>query len=165
MRFEVESSYRFPSISILFCVFIIVGVFSALTHLDLNLSIIINQPSPADSHPRWEHFTEVIANKAPSIFLTSASNCVFIFIILIPLLVAFNFAQGYNSGLIRTLLTYPISRLNVIGMKVLTIFLLVASSASIGCILGIVFFVPWELLLSKVSYYFGHYGTLDVIKI
>ncbi len=138
-QYELDSSYRFPTIAVLVSIFLIVGAFSALTHLVWDTEIYSGTD---DISGRVDHLTDVVLNMGLSVLITSISNCVLLFIVLIPLLIAFNFAQGYNSGLIRTLLTYPIERKNVILMKACTVVFLVASAASIGSIASVLFFVP-----------------------
>ena len=138
-QYELDSSYRFPTIAVLVSIFLIVGAFSALTHLEWDTEIYSGTD---DISGRADYLADLVFNKGLSVLITSISNCVLLFIVLIPLLIAFNFAQGYNSGLIRTLLTYPIERKNVVLMKACTVVFLVASAASIGSIASVLFFVP-----------------------
>jgi hypothetical protein len=63
-------------------------------------------------------------------------NCLYVVILLAPLLVAFNLAQGYGNGQIRTLLSCPIRRRTV---------LLLSISVTIGVVLSLLFFYPFSI--------------------
>lgn len=138
-RFELDSSYQFPVIALLVSVFLVVGIYSTLNHISIDAHI---SSGTTDILDRAEHLSDLIFNKGLAVLTASLSNSVFLFIILIPLLVGFNFAQGYKNGLIRTMLTYPIDRKLFIVIKSCTLVLIMASVASIGSIASVIFFIP-----------------------
>ncbi len=142
LQFERESSYRFPSIVAVLCVFIAVGIHAAVTHNYFNFDIRMDQTPAPGSADRLEYFSELILTHGLAVLGSCVSNCVFVLILLVPLLVAYNFTTGYSSGLMQTLLTYPISRASLLLMKFLPIFLLVSCSACLGSLAGVFFFVP-----------------------
>jgi len=148
IHIELNISYPFPTISILLVIFIIVGAFSVLNHINIDAHL---SSGVTDSEARITHLYDVVNHKAVAVFLASTANYVYVFMVVIPLLVAFSFAQGYSSGLIRTLLSYPFSRRDVLFIKSGTVFMLVGGSASIGAFVNVLFFVP---IIDHLEYFF-----------
>lgn len=137
VQFEIESKFPFPTISVLIATFLAVGMYSALTHS------LVGAFDPLGPSPDFiQYLNEVIRLKSLSVFVTSIANSIFPLMVMVPLIVGFTFAQNFDTGLIQTLLSYPIKRNHLFFLKYLNIVFLVGISVTVGSLASVVLFVP-----------------------
>lgn len=143
LRLEINISYPFPSIVSIFSVFIFIASFSLLGISTYGLGTSV--PVGWDSTLITEQLGESIRTMINRATITSILNSFFLVLLVVPLLVAFTFALGFSNGQIRTLLSYPISRKNLILIKSGVVFVLVVSAITSGGLLGMIFFFPFSI--------------------
>lgn len=136
-QFEMESEFSFPAIAAIIGTFLVAGMYSALTHSFGNITI------SGPDIDRLELISNAIKDKGLSVIVTSAANFIFPLMVIVPLIVGFTFAGGYDTGLLRTLLSFPIKRSDLFLLKYVNIVFWVGIAAIIGCISSVFFFVPF----------------------
>jgi len=77
--------------------------------------------------------------------VVSTLNLFYVILLLVPLLMAFNFALGFSNGQIRMLVSYPIGRKRIIITKWGLIFILSSASVTLGALFGLAFFFPFTM--------------------
>ncbi|MHA1288602.1 MAG: hypothetical protein ACTSPB_14450, partial [Candidatus Thorarchaeota archaeon] len=90
----------------------------------------------------WDELIWLLAHKDSLLLSGTLFNMTLLMIIVIPLLSAFRVAASLESGLIRTLLTFPIKRRDLLILKGLEILMLVVLPVTAGALIGIVL-VDW----------------------
>ncbi len=136
IQFEMESKFSFPAIAAIIGTFLVAGMYSALTHSSRNITI------SGPDIGRLELISNAIKDMGISVLVTSAANFIFPLMIIVPLVVGFTFAGGYDSGLFRTLLSFPIKRGDLFLLKYMNVVFWVGMAAVMGCISSVFFFVP-----------------------
>jgi hypothetical protein len=142
-RLEINMSYPFPTIVGLLSLFIFVASISLLNLPDFDLDIYL--PIGWDNIVVGEELVRVIRTLTARAAVASILNSFFISLLLIPLLIAFNFALSFNNGQIRTLVSYPIEKKNLLFVKSGVLFVLIAAAVTLGGVFGLVFFYPFTI--------------------
>ncbi|MCJ7818169.1 MAG: hypothetical protein MUP60_04915, partial [Candidatus Thorarchaeota archaeon] len=93
VRFELESSYQFPTIPIIFCIFIGIGLFSTFSIINYSVDAYIRS-TPEWNNAQWvDYISNLVSIRTLTVFVAGVQNCTFVFIALVPLLISSNFAQ------------------------------------------------------------------------
>jgi ABC-type transport system involved in multi-copper enzyme maturation permease subunit len=143
IRLERNISYPFPTIVGILSIFIAIVAYSALT-----IGMYAREIYLA---PGWnitaisEELVESVNTVNTQAIVFPFLNCLYVVILLAPLLVAFNLAQGYGNGQIRTLLSCPIRRRTVLLLKSGFVVFLISISVTIGVVLSLLFFYPFSI--------------------
>lgn len=107
---ELAISYRYPTIILLFAVFLIVTGFTVRMVAFRGLRPSFYLDEPFNSTEELQHWSELIASRAGRAHAFSLEACLIILSFLIPLLVSFTFSRYFENGTFRTLLSFPIGR-------------------------------------------------------
>ncbi len=142
-RLEINMSYPFPFIIGLLSLFIFVASISLLNQASGDLDIYL--PIGWDNVAITEELTATIRSMTTRAAVVSILNSFYIVLLLVPLLVAFNFALSFGNGQIRTLVSYPIERKKLLLVKSGVIFVLMTVSVTLGSIVGLFFFCPFSI--------------------
>ena len=140
---ELTFSYPFPALMGIFISFFAVASYSLLTMHLLRSGIHI--PSEWNStiiNTRLENNMIATATMTVSNSFFSVGTITLFFI---PLLFAFAFAQGFSTGQIRTLLSYPIGRGRLFLIKFGSVVAIITISLAGGALLAIACLMPYSL--------------------
>jgi ABC-type transport system involved in multi-copper enzyme maturation permease subunit len=142
-RLNFEGLYRFPSVASIVSLLFFIGSYSVLYSFYLNRGVYLAPGAEWWSSKEAIARVELIILERQALaYFNTFQDSLFALILLIPLLIAFNFAQGFNSGEIRTLLSYPTSRAKVLLTKSCTVICLVSITANVSSVLALAFFFP-----------------------
>ncbi len=142
-RLEINMSYPFPTIVGLLSLFIYIASVFLQGLPDYGMELYL--PIGWDSITMSEELATAIQTMTIRVSVLSILNSFLVVLLLIPLLIAFNFALGFNNGQIRTLVSYPIGRGKLLLVKSGLVFLLIATTLTLGGIIGLVFFYPFSI--------------------
>ncbi len=138
LELELSTSYRFPLIEFVFSILLFFTVTIALSFSTSLLYFELNPPPDAF----WDG--EIILRQVegfltPEAFMVSqpALSLYMGLTFVAPLFVAFVMVRSFSSGTIKTLLSYPISRMRLFFSKILTILLILATSVFVLMIIGV----------------------------
>jgi ABC-type transport system involved in multi-copper enzyme maturation permease subunit len=143
LKLERNFSYPFPVIVAIISIFIFVASYSILGIGLWNRNLYLT--------PDWNstalsgELVESINTENAYAMINPIFDCLYIVMLLAPLLIAFNLAQGYSNGQIRTLLSYPISRRTVVLSKSGFIVLLLSLAGTIGALFSLIVFYPFSI--------------------
>ncbi|MBY8997821.1 MAG: hypothetical protein KGD60_08810 [Candidatus Thorarchaeota archaeon] len=147
IRLERNISYPFPTIVSIVSIFIIVAAYSILGIGRYNMSFYL---SPGwNSTAITEKLVESVNTVSSRAIAFPILDFVYVVVLLVPLLIAFNLAQGYSNGQMRTLLSYPIRRRTVLLLKSGLVILLVSSSGTLGVLFSLLYFFPFSISLNS----------------
>ncbi len=154
---ERNISYRFPSIVAFFSLFLGIASYSILNMWRFRLRIDLYLPSNWNTTAATEQLASAVPVLSTTVSVSAFLNCVYVIMAVIPLLVAFNFANGFTNGQFRTLLSYPIGRNRLLLIKTGVILVLVCSSVIVGGVVSAAFYYPFlidhtALLLLSISF-------------
>ncbi|MFO7837092.1 MAG: hypothetical protein R6V83_10565 [Candidatus Thorarchaeota archaeon] len=156
IRLERDMSYPFPAIVGILSIFLFAAAYSMLgvgvSNRYVYLSPGCNSTAISEEMVSSVDATNTIATVYPII------NCIYVVMLVAPLLIAFNLAQGYNNGQMRTLLSYPIKRRTVLFLKNGSVIFLMFSSGIIGTFFSWVFYFPFSIDLYSVMILIMTYG-------
>ncbi len=142
-RLEINISYPFPTIIGLLSLFIYIASVSLQGLPDYGMELYL--PIGWDSIVIGEELATAIWTMTTRAAVISILNSFLIVLLLIPLLIAFNFALSFNNGQIRTLVSYPVGRGKLLLVKGGVVFVLIATAVTLGGIIGLVFFYPFSI--------------------
>jgi len=150
-------SYRFPSIVAFFSLFLGIASYSILNLMRFRLRIDFYLPSNWNTTAATEQLASAVPVLSTYVSVCAFFNCLYIIMAVIPLLVAFNFANGFTNGQFRTLLSYPIGRNRLLLIKVGVVVVLVSTSVIVGGVVSTAFYYPFlidytALLLLSISF-------------
>ncbi len=136
-------SYPFPTIIGLLslCIYVTSVFLQGVPDFDMELYL----PIGWDSVTMTEELVTAIQTMTTRAAVVSILNSFLIVLLLVPLLIAFNFALGFSNGQIRTLLSYPVGRGKLLLVKGGLVFVLIATAVTLGSIIGLVFFYPFSI--------------------
>ncbi|MGY5874791.1 MAG: hypothetical protein RTU30_03500 [Candidatus Thorarchaeota archaeon] len=157
IRLERNMSYRFPAIVAFFSLFLGIASYSILNLVRFRLRIDLYLPSNWNTTAATEELTASIPVLSAAVSVNAFFNCLYIIMAVIPLLVAFNFANGFTNGQFRTLMSYPIGRNRLVLIKAGFVVVLVSASVIIGGVVSTAFYYPFlidytALLLLSISF-------------
>lgn len=142
-RLEINISYPFPTIIGLLSLFIYIASVSLQGLPDYGMELYL--PIGWDSIAMTEELVSAIWTLTARAAVLSILNSFLIVLLLVPLLIAFNFALSFSNGQIRTLVSYPIGRGKLLLVKSGLVFILMATAVTLGGIIGLVFFYPFSI--------------------
>ena len=144
--FKVERliSYPFPMLVGVFSSFITVAFYSVLG-LRFFRGVGVFIPSSWNATVINSQIDETIYTIAVGALGQAFFNISAIVMFIAPLIFAFNYAQGFATGKIRTLLSYPIGRRKMFIMKIVFIILILAISLTISGILSLICYYPFYI--------------------
>lgn len=143
LKVESTISYPFPALIGIFASFIVVAFYSVL-----GLRVYPNRiylSSEWDATLVGDELAAILSITNSKIVTAGFLNLGAIVMFFIPLLFAFNYAQGFSNGQIRTLLSYPIGRLKLYFVKIGIIVLIMSISMIGSGILSIVCLYPYSI--------------------
>jgi len=142
-RLEINMSYPFPTIIGLLslCIYVTSVFLQGLPDYGMELYL----PIGWDSVTMTEELVTAIQTMTTRAAVVSILNSFLIVLLLVPLLIAFNFALGFSNGQIRTLVSYPVGRGKLLLVKGGVVFVLIATAVTLGGIIGLVFFYPFSI--------------------
>ena len=116
--FELEATYGYNLLEAIaaFILFVSIVLVKSATYIRFRVSI------PSD--PTWnaaevyEHYIELLGEAAVSVYSTSALGLAYIVAFVLPILVMFSIARGFEDGSLQTQLSYPIRRSRLLLTKV-----------------------------------------------
>ena len=116
IRLELSTTYRFPVIEGIVALLLFVSLQVALP-LAMNYSYLQFQPGSG-----WDgqEALDELKNDAQMIssYLPIISVYAQLFSFLLPMLVAYSLSRGFEDGTFKTFLSYPISRVQLLGLKI-----------------------------------------------
>lgn len=138
---EFEISYPFPAgeaLAFILCLLITIDFVMKGTFY----SIGVYPHLPGNIPYFWYELVWQLSHTDSWLLSSSLFNMTLLIIVLIPLLSAFRVAAPFESGLIRTILTYPIKRHQLLLLKGFEILMLVVLPITVGALIGIVL-IDW----------------------
>jgi hypothetical protein len=148
IRLERNISYPFPTIVSIVSIFIFIASYSTLGLGRYTTSFYLS--------PGWnstavaEELIESVYNVSSRAIAIPIFDFVYVVLLLVPLLIAFNLAQGYSNNQLKMLLSCPIKRRTIILLKSGLVILLLSSSGTIGLLFSLFFFFPFSIDLSSL---------------
>jgi hypothetical protein len=142
-RLEINMSYPFPTIVGLLSFFIFIASVALQNLPDYGMTLYL--PIGWDGITMTEELAAAIRTMTTRASVLSILNSFYIVLLLIPLLIAFNFALSFGNGQIRTLVSYPIRREKLLLVKSGLVFILIATAVTLGGIIGLIFFYPFSI--------------------
>ncbi|MGY5881955.1 MAG: hypothetical protein RTV31_17040 [Candidatus Thorarchaeota archaeon] len=143
LKVESTISYPFPTMIGIFASFLVVAFYSVLgmrffqnevyLHSDWNSTLV---------GAELDATLNIINSKVVTASFLNLGTIVMFFV---PLLFAFNYAQGFSNGQIRTLLSYPIGRLRLFFAKTGVIVLLLSFSMIVAGTLSLASLYPYSI--------------------
>jgi ABC-type transport system involved in multi-copper enzyme maturation permease subunit len=150
VRLEGDMSYGFPAIVAIGSVFLFVTFYTVFRLVSTHMDVYI-QPGPGwDGASKAEELSKLAAEAGIRILAKSILTCISVFFLLIPILVAYSFAQGIAIGQMRTLLSYPLDRKTVFLVKLGIVILVAAAPASLIPLTAALFYAPAIVQLDLV---------------
>ena len=138
---EFEISFPFPGaeiLSIILCLLVTMDIVIKGTFY----SMIVSPHSPEHIPLIWDELLWLLTHTDSQLLSSSLFNMTLLMIVIIPLLSAFRVAAPMESGLLRTILTYPVRRRDLLIFKGFEILMLVVLPITTGALIGIVL-VDW----------------------
>ena len=124
-------SYRFPIVEVILATFLFIGFASVLAGLSSYRPGLRITPGPSwNATQRLETYSRIVNEAATSAYAFSALNCVYVLVLVVPLLVVFSVARGFEDGSHQTMLSYPIRRSTLLLTKVCSIVVLTGTSVT-----------------------------------
>jgi len=136
-------SYPFPTIIGLLSLFIYIASVSLQGLPDHGMQLYL--PIGWDPVVMTDELAAAIRTMTTRASALSIVNSFHIVLLLIPLLIAFNFALSFGNGQIRTLVSYPIGRGKLLLVKSGLVFILIATTVTVGAITGLIFYYPFSI--------------------
>lgn len=136
-----EISFSFPTLEGFVAVFILLSVGICMTSQMFDPSISIRPGF--NGTERLEYFIELAENEASSTLIAIFTISGYILGLAIPMLMAFSLASGFESGLLETLLSYPIGRRTLLLTKVGITVILTSSLLVLTSVLSVGVFYLW----------------------
>ena len=143
LRLEVDMSYPFPAIIGIASTFTLIAFDALLRMPDFDLQLTL--PAESINPALADDLAAVIQLMATHSAVVSVLNSFYVILLLVPLLMAFNFALGFSNGQIRMLLSYPIGREKAIITKWGLIFIIPSTTLTLGAFFGLVFLYPYTI--------------------
>ncbi len=140
--FEIEATYGYNFLEaiagfiLLFCIVIVKNA----TWIKFGIRI------PSD--PAWnatesyENYVELIGESAVSVYSISSFGMISLVAFILPILVMFSIARGFEDGSLQTRLSYPIGRSRLLLTKVVAALGLFGSLTSISMFLAVTIISP-----------------------
>ena len=142
-RLEISMSYPFPYIVGFLSLFIYIASVSLQNLPDFGMELYLS--IGWDSIAMTEELATAIQTMTTRASVLSILNSYYIVLLLVPLLIAFNFALSFGNGQIRTLVSYPVGRGKLLLVKSGLVFILIATAVTLGGIIGLIFFYPFSI--------------------
>ncbi len=145
LEYEFETNYRFPVLEGIVAIIIMVSVASALDLAVRYVNIIQTWPSDPDyaTANMGFLFSSVQAHSL-QVFGLSAYRVTLFLAFLVPLLIAYNLARGFEEGTFQTLLTYPIPRMRLLLFKTLIPIGIIGLTTNLAILLTVLLTVPGQ---------------------
>ncbi|MBD3157829.1 MAG: hypothetical protein GF309_03480 [Candidatus Lokiarchaeota archaeon] len=140
-----EISFSFPTLEGFVAVFILLSVGICMTGQMFDPSISIRPGPGFNSTERLEYYTGLAENEASSALIAIFTISGYILGLVIPMLIAFSLASAFESGLLETLLSYPIGRRTLLLTKLGITVILISSSVILTSVLSVGVFYLWQI--------------------
>ena len=125
------NSYRFPIVEVILATFLFIGFASVLASLFIYHPRLRITPGPSWIATQWlDFYSQLVSEAATSAYAFSALNCVYVLVLVVPLLVVFSVARGFEDGSHQTMLSYPVRRSTLLLTKICSIVVLTGTSVT-----------------------------------
>lgn len=142
VRAELDMHYNFPWLEGITGIFLTIGTLFAIGNLGARIHLDISPDPMFHGSQAIEAYLGILKSSTMlsiySAFNASAAVLAFI----LPLMMAFSFAESFQSGFIKTMLSYPISRTQFLITKVGILIMVTATTATLCCIIPILLMSP-----------------------
>ncbi len=152
LRLETIMSYPFPIIIGLLILFIFMDAISLQRLSDTGMKLYL--PIGWDNTTMAQELVSAIQTMTTHTAMVSILNSFYLVLVIIPLLIAFNFAQSFGNGQIRTLLSCPIGRTRLLLVKSGIVFILITAALTVSSLLGLIFYYPFSIDIMIMSQLF-----------
>ena len=146
-----DLSFSFPTLECVVAVFIFLSVGICLTNQMIDPSISIVHGPEFNGTALSEYYTNLAERGALYSFTTIISISAYIMAFAIPLLLSFSLAASFENGLLETLLSYPISRKNLLLARAGIIVAVMSVSVGLASMLSVSIFFPGLQPVSGVA--------------
>ncbi len=152
LRLEIDSLYRFPIIEI-FISFILFVTIQSLGMMSIELGSEVTTGSELNITEIMVQNSQTLEQWGTGLLSNTLNSLTVMLILIIPLFVTFIFAAGFEDGSHRTLLSYPVSRNQLLFLRVIVLFLLSVATVTLSFIsaASIAFPIILELPLTYIS--------------
>ena len=116
--FELEATYGYNLIEVIAGFLLFVCITLAKNATSISLGIWIPSDPTWDAAEAYEHYNELLGEAAVRVYSTSAFGLSVIVAFVLPVLVMFSIARGFEDGSLQTHLSYPIGRSRLLLTKV-----------------------------------------------
>ncbi len=165
LRIEIGVSYRYPIIEGLVLLIFLLPLLTMLSFsIDIRFSI-----------DEFDKFTYAVDGFSKLHLISGLEIWGFLWVLIIPFLTAFSIAKSFEDGHVQTLLTYPITRVKLLAIKItlvimipvatFTVMILFASLVAIpefpqlidlmtvliGCWISFLFYASLSALIATIS--------------
>jgi ABC-type transport system involved in multi-copper enzyme maturation permease subunit len=138
---ELDVSFPFPSTGVIFLILFLIAIGSILIE-GCFIAIVIAPHPPGVIPLDFDYIVWAQQNADFNLLAGPLFNLILFIIIVIPMLSAFKVAGPIEAGLLKTLLTYPIRRRNLLVLKVVEMLILTVLPITIGVLMGVVL-IQW----------------------
>jgi ABC-type transport system involved in multi-copper enzyme maturation permease subunit len=134
---EFDISFPFPApevLSIVLCLLIAMSIMMEAAFFTIHVVLF----PPGFVNPEVEFSIWTLAHTDFLLLVGPLFNMTLLIIIVLPLLNAFRVASPFENGMLKTILTYPIRRRNLLILKGLAELILVVMPITIGAFIGVI---------------------------
>ncbi|MFW9787590.1 MAG: hypothetical protein ACFFE2_02280 [Candidatus Thorarchaeota archaeon] len=151
LEYEFEVNYRFPVLECIIAIVVFVSVASSLDLAVRYADIIQTWPNePEFAYSNMMFVFDRVQEHALYVFGMSAYRVTLVLAFLVPLLIAYNVARGFEEGIFQTMLTYPIPRRRLLLFKTLIPITIIGVTTTVALVLTVYLAIPGVYSISAL---------------
>jgi hypothetical protein len=143
-------SFSFPTLEGLVAVFLLISVWLCMVSQLHDPHIVIRPGPDFNSTEVSEYILNRLESEASTSLLTILTLSEFVLALAIPMLIAFSLAATLESGLLETLLSYPISRKTLLLTRTGIVTIVTSGSVILTSSLSVGVFFLWRISVTDL---------------
>lgn len=144
LKLEFESTYRFPIIEGLIC-FLAFLQFSSIAMVDTRLGFMGSTDESLNITDIALQNSESIEAWTTSLITGAFNGALLVLVFILPMFVAFTLALGFENGIFRTYLSYPINRSFFLISRMLILIIVTGLTVTLSALSVIYLLLPMAL--------------------
>jgi len=142
LRAELDMYYHFPWLEGIIGAFITLGSLITIgSYSRIRLKISLDDPL-RHGPVKVDDYLQVLENSSMYSIFAAINAALVIIAFILPIILSFSLSESFQNGFIKTLLSYPITKFQILASKLSIAILLVSILAIIGCTLPVALIVP-----------------------
>jgi ABC-type transport system involved in multi-copper enzyme maturation permease subunit len=142
IELEVETSYRFPIVETVVAIIVFVGLVGAASYSNRAMTIALVPGQSWNGTEASHIYSSFLEQTSTSAYMFSLTSYAGILVFLIPFLVAFTTARGFEDGTLQTILSYPVSRSKLLLSRFVLTATIVGVPATLAPLTVVYGFIP-----------------------